>query len=195
MEDTDKKDHRSVVTTDSEAREKVETPAEETASADEPALDQNDEIEFLTDKWKRALADAENARKRADASRAEGREHGIAVAVEALAPALDALSLGIEAARTSPDAEDPRIVSHLEGLRNIRTAFETGLKALGVRTIAPENTPFDPALHEATQTQETDKAKPGQVMVLHRPGFAIGQRLIRPARVTVSAAPSKVEEE
>jgi molecular chaperone GrpE len=64
-----------------------------------------------------------------------------------------------------------------------------------VRTIAPENTPFDPALHEAMQTQETEKTKPGQVMVLHRPGFAIGQRLIRPARVTVSAAPGKAAEE
>ncbi len=194
MEDTDKKDHRSVVTTGSEAGEKVETPAEETAGADEPVLDQNDEIEFLTDKWKRALADAENARKRADASRAEGREHGIAVAVEALAPAFDALALGIEAARNSPDAEDPRIVAHLEGLRNIRTAFETGLKALGVCTIAPEKTAFDPALHEAMQMEETDEAEPGQVLVLHRPGFAIGQRLIRPARVTVSAAPREKQE-
>jgi len=195
MEDIDKKDRRSVATTDSEARDTVETPTEERAGAEEPVLGQKDEIEFLTEKWKRALADAENARKRADASRAEGREHAIAVAVEALAPALDALSLGIEAARTSPNADDPRIVSHLEGLRNIRTAFETGLKALGVRTIAPEDTPFVPALHEAMQTQETDKTKPGQVMVLHRPGFAIGQRLIRPARVTVSAAPGKPAEE
>lgn len=148
------------------------------------------EIARLTDKWKRALADAENARKRADISRAEGRENGIAVAVEALAPAFDALSLGIEAARKAPEAEKSRIGSHLEGLRNIRTAFETGLKALGVRTIAPKNTPFDPALHEALQMQETENIKSGQVLVLHHPGFALGQRLIRSARVTVSAAPT-----
>ncbi len=160
------------------------------------AEDKSPEVDIarLTDKWKRALADAENSRNRADASYAEGREHGIALAVEALAPALDALALGIEAARANPDAEDPRIVSHLEGLCNARTAFETGLKALGVRTIAPENAPFDAALHEAMQMQATDKVKPGQVMVLHRPGYAIGQRLIRPARVTVSAAPAKAAE-
>ena len=181
-------EEKAVAVTDDIAREATESEAMLKADETNPEV----EISRLTDKWKRALADAENARKRADASRAEGREHGIAVAV---APALDALSLGIEAARTSPDAEDPKIVSHLEGLRNIRTAFETGLKALGVRTIAPENTPFDPALHEAMQTQETEKTKPGQVMVLHRPGFAIGQRLIRPARVTVSAAPGKAAEE
>ncbi|CUI01782.1 nucleotide exchange factor GrpE [Leisingera aquaemixtae] len=150
-----------------------------------------DEIAGLTDKWKRALADAENARKRAELARTEGREHGIATAVEALAPALDALSLGIEAARNAPDAEDPRIAAHLEGLRNIRAAFETGLKALGVHTIAPEDVPFDPKQHEAMGTQESDKMKPGRVLVLHRPGFAIGNRLIRPARVTVSAAPSE----
>nr|WP_309502862.1 nucleotide exchange factor GrpE [uncultured Roseovarius sp.] len=175
-----------------------EATGDTTDSGAEPEAEEKNleaEVARLTDKWKRALADAENARKAARASHAEGRENGIAVAVAAIAPALDALSLGIEAARNSPDAEDPRIVSHLEGLCSIRSAFETGLKALGVRTIAPENTPFDPALHEALQMQETDQTKPGQVMVLHRPGFAIGQRLIRPAQVTVSAAPSKAEEE
>ncbi|AUJ65603.1 nucleotide exchange factor GrpE (plasmid) [Aestuarium zhoushanense] len=181
----------AVAVTDDVAHHVTDSEATLKAEEENPEA----EIARLTDKWQRALADAENARKRADMSRAEGREHGIALAVEALAPVLDALSLGIEAARNSPDAEDPRIASHLEGLRKIRTAFETGLKALGVRTIAPVDTPFDPALHEAMQMQETDKAKPGQVVVLHRPGFAIGQRLIRPARVTVSAAPSEAAEE
>ncbi|WCR09666.1 nucleotide exchange factor GrpE [Paracoccus stylophorae] len=183
----------SAAATENEAAAPADTPAEEAAPA-EAEPDMQEEIDRLTDKWKRALAEAENARKRADAARIEGREHGIAIAVEALAPALDALALGIEAARNSPDAKDPRIVAHLEGLRNIRTAFETGLKALGVRTIAPEKTAFDPALHEAMQMQETEETEPGQVLIVHRPGFAIGQRLIRPARVTVSAAPPKEAE-
>lgn len=190
MSETDRKT-QAVAATDDSASEATGSEATPKAEEKTPKA----EIARLTDKWKRALADAENTRKRAEISRAEGREHGIAVAVEALAPALDALSLGIEAARTGPDAEDPRIVSHLEGLRNIRTAFETGLKALGVRTIAPEDTAFDPALHEAMQVQQTDQATPGQVLVLHRPGFAIGQRLIRPARVTVSAAPGETARE
>lgn len=194
MGESDKDKLTSVAATENGATGQTDTPAEDTAPA-ETNTDTEAEIDRLTDKWKRALAEAENARKRADAARIEGREHGIAVAVEALAPAFDALALGIEAARNSPDAEDPRIVAHLEGLRNIRTAFETGLKALGVRTIAPEKTTFDPALHEAMQMQETDEVEPGQVLVLHRPGFAIGQRLIRPARVTVSAAPREKAED
>lgn len=149
------------------------------------------EIGKLTREWKRALADAETARKRADTARAEGCEHGIAVAVEALAPALDALSFAIEAARKTPDSNDPDAFAHLESLEKIRTAFETGLKALGVRSIAPENVPFDPGTHEASDVRETKDIAPGQVVVLHRPGLAIGQRLIRPAHVTVSAAPSE----
>lgn len=193
MAESEKDKRRSAAATENEAAERADTPAEEKAPV-EAKPEMQEEIDRLTDKWKRALADAENARKRADAARKEGREHGIAVAVEALAPALDALALGIEAARNSPDAEDPRIVAHLEGLRNIRATFETGLKALSVRTIAPENTAFDPALHEAMQMQETKEAAPGQVLVLHRPGFAIGQRLIRPARVTVSVAPREKAE-
>ena len=176
-----------------ESKDKINQAPDEPAS-DEPeaaARDPEAELEALTDKWKRALAEAENARKRADAARFDGREHGVALAVEALAPAYDDICLAIESARASPDADAPRIGAHLEGLNSIRTAFETGLKALGIRTIAPKNTPFDPVLHEAMQMQETDKAKPGEVLVLHRPGFALGQRLIRPAHVTVSASPSK----
>lgn len=146
-------------------------------------------IDALTDKWKRALAEAENARKRADAARAEGREHGIAVAVEALAPVFDALALAEAASHTSASAGDPRLAAHLEGLRNIQMAANTGLKALGVRTILPRDTAFDPAVHEAMSLEETDATRPGQVLVVHRPGYAIGHRLIRPAHVTVSASP------
>lgn len=149
------------------------------------------ELEELTDKWKRALADAENARKRADAARFAGRQHGLALAVEALIPAYDDVCLAIEAARAAPDADNPLNAAHLEELNRIKSAFSTGLKALGIREIAPKNTPFDPVLHEALQTEETHEITPGAVLVLHRPGFALGQRLIRPAHVTVSASPSK----
>ena len=152
--------------------------------------EKNAEIAALTDKWKRALAEAENARKRADASRLEGSEHGISLAVDALAPAFDAVFLALETARKVSDADTPGIKAHLEGLATVKKAFETGFKALGVRMIAPKDTEFDPELHEAMQITETDEAKPGNVLVLHRPGFAIGRRLIRPAHVTVSAAPS-----
>lgn len=165
-------------------------------AADEPGAavqDPHAELEVLTDKWKRALAEAENARKRADVARLDGRDHGVALAVEALAPAYDDIRLAIEAAHANADADTPRIAAYLEGLTKTRSAFETGLKALGVRLIEPENTPFDPVLHEAVQMQETDKAGPGEVLVLHRPGFALGQRLIRPAHVTVSASPGKPE--
>jgi molecular chaperone GrpE len=157
------------------------------------ASEKDAKIADLTDKWKRALAEAENARKRADMSRLDGREHGISLAVEALAPAFDAIFMALETARTVSEADAPWIKAHLEGLTTAKTAFETGLKALGVRMIAPKDTSFDPELHEAMQIQETEYTKPGNVLVLHRPGFAIGRRLIRPAHVTVSAAPSSAD--
>ncbi len=151
------------------------------------------EIARFTDRLKRALADAENTRKRADVACAEGQDRGVAMAVAALSPAFDALSLGIEAARTGPEAEDPRIAQHLEGLRNIRTVFEAALNGLGVEVIAPQNGPFDPGRHEAISSQPSDEA-PGQVLHLHRPGLALGDRLIRPAHVTVSARRHEDEE-
>ncbi len=143
-----------------------EEPSVEAKSA------KREKIGRLTGKRKRALAAAENARKRTDAARVEGREHGIALAAESLDPALDALALGIEAARNDPDDEEPRFAAHLEGLRNTRGVFETGLKALGVCTIAPEKTAFDPALHEAMQMQKTGATRtPGRF------SFCTGQAL------------------
>lgn len=182
---------------DTKTEERIEEPdavASETQGAATPP-DPSVELAALTDKWKRALADAENARKRADVARMEGREYGVAIGVDALAPVYDAVCFAIEVAHASPDADTPQLAAYLEGLDNIKTAFETGLKALGVRAIAPKNAPFDPALHEAMQIEETDETKAGEVLVLHRPGFAIGQRLIRPAHVTVSARPSKPKED
>lgn len=166
-------------------------PDQTTSEREDTGPDPKIALEELTDKWKRALADAENARKRADLARMDGHDHGVAIAVESLAPAYDAVCRAIMAAQASPNTETPQISAHLEGLKSIRSAFETGLKALGVRTIAPKNTPFDPVLHEAMQIEETDKTKAGEVLVLHRPGLAIGKRLIRPAHVTVSASPAK----
>ncbi|MGR3464585.1 nucleotide exchange factor GrpE [Limimaricola sp.] len=155
------------------------------------ALDEK--LAEMTGRWKRALAEAENARKRAELARVEGRDHGVALAIEALAPGFDALALGIEAARSGPDAKDERVAQHLEGLERIRACFETAMKALGVRIIAPGDAGFDPAHHEAIDTRVEDGVEAGRVLVLHRPGYAIGQRLIRPARVTVSAAPERQE--
>lgn len=172
--------------------DKINDVPDETATEapEVSALDPDAQLEQLTDKWKRALADAENARKRADMAQLDGRKHGVAMAVEALAPAYDDICMAIEAAKVSPDSDNPLIAAHLEGLNSAKSAFDAGLKALGVRAIAPENTPFDPGLHEAMQMQETDETMPGQVLVLHRRGFALGNRLIRPAHVTVSARPN-----
>ena len=168
-----------------------DTPNESATEApDVSAPDSHTELAQLTDKWKRALADAENARKRADLAQLDGRKHGVAMAVEALAPAYDDICMAIEAAKASSESGNPLIAAHLAGLNSAKSAFDAGLKALGVRTIAPENTPFDPVLHEAMQMQETDETTPGQVLVLHRLGFALGKRLIRPAHVTVSARPT-----
>ncbi|WP_294606551.1 nucleotide exchange factor GrpE [uncultured Roseovarius sp.] len=171
----------------------AETP--ETTSEDQDGEtsppDPAAELEEIKDKWMRALAEVENARKRANAARLDGREHGLAVAVEALVPAFDAVTVAIETARKSPEADTPALASYVEGLCNIKTAFEAGLKVLGVTTITPEGTAFDPERHEALQAQETDKVEPGHVLALHRPGLALGKRLIRPAHVTVSTAPGK----
>lgn len=79
-------------------------------SADEPVSvetdtttpDLTESLEVMTDKWKRALTEAENAHKRGDAARLDGREHGVALAVEALVPVYDDICMGVQVALASP---------------------------------------------------------------------------------------------
>lgn len=115
----------------------------------------------------------------------------MALAVEAIAPAYDNICLAIEAEPANADANVLGIAAHPEGLYKTKSAFETGLKALGLRLISPKSTPFDPVVHEALRMEETDKTKPGEMRVLHPPGLAQDQPLIRPAHATVSASPSE----
>ena len=69
-----------------DSKHKIKHPAQE---PDATTPNKSAEVAELTDNWKRSLAEAENARKRADAARLEGRELGVTPAVEALAPVYD----------------------------------------------------------------------------------------------------------
>ncbi len=55
--------------------------------------------------------------------------------------------------------------------------------------INPTGEPFDPARHEAVMAQDSPTAEPNSVLQVVQPGFELGGRLLRPARVIVARAP------
>jgi molecular chaperone GrpE len=101
--------------------------------------------------------------------------------IASLLPALDNLN------RAAASGEAPR-ETILEGIRSIATSFEAALASAGVEPIQSVGEEFNPELHEAVDTEETESEMDGKVLEEYSRGFRMGDRLLRPARVKVGRA-------
>ncbi|GAA4228371.1 molecular chaperone GrpE [Streptosporangium album] len=133
----------------------------------------------LEDRWRRALADLDNLRKRVsrDADRVRAEERARAAA-EWL-PVLDNLERALEHAEGDPP-------SIMEGLRAIRDQALDVLARLGFPRRDDAGTEFDPARHEAVATLAQEGVPEGTVLHVVRPAYGDGERQLRPALVVVA---------
>ena len=132
-------------------------------------------IEQQRDAMMRAVAEADNARKRVQAEAAVGQKYAIERFAEGLLPVMDSL----EAALQSQDVSGVEIT-----LRQLRTALEKA----SIKEIAPApGERFDPHRHQAMAAVPAE-AEPNTVVSLLQKGYALHDRVIRPALVTVAKA-------
>jgi molecular chaperone GrpE len=133
----------------------------------------------------RAVAEADNARKRAQRDiEAAGRFGAERLATDLLEVA-DSLDLGI-AAGAGADA-----TPWVEGMEATRRLLHRAFERAGLAVVDPEGQPFNPDLHEAMTTQESAESAPGVVLTVIQKGYTLNGRLLRPARVIVSRAPAQ----
>jgi len=126
----------------------------------------------------RLQAEYANYRKRVDRDRDVSRELAVAGVVESLLPVLDDIHL----ARQHGDLESGPFVSIAEKL-------EATLAKYGVERFGEPGTPFDPAIHDAlmhVQEELAEGTDTTTVVGVLQPGYRIGERIIRPARVSVA---------
>jgi molecular chaperone GrpE len=144
----------------------------------------------LRDRLLRALADAENARRRADRAAEDARKFAIADFARELLIVVDNLERTIEAAEGQPSAsaENAAIV---EGIRATLRILQQTLQRFGVRRIEALGQPFDPNLHEAIMHVDDPSQPPGTVTRVVEQGYTINDRLLRPARVVVAKEPRR----
>ncbi|MBA2565717.1 MAG: nucleotide exchange factor GrpE [Gemmatimonadetes bacterium] len=153
--------------------------------SEEPAAGQE---ALLRDQLLRLRADFENQRRRELRERTEARSRAKAELIERLLGALDDLSRVAHPAVTA-EASDPRVASILEGVQLVERKLLQELEREGLERLASEGEAFDPALHEAILTQPAPEvALEGRVAQVVQPGYRLGERLLRPARVVVWAA-------
>ena len=168
----------------------AEEQAALTEEIDEAALDletlksERDDLEY---KWKLALADAENARKRSVKDRQEAERYGGSRLARDLLPVYDNLQ---RALGTAEDGDDKPSEALLEGvqltLRELMNIFEKH----GVSIIIPEvGDKFDPETHEAMFEAPVPGTVKGAIIQVSAHGFLLYDRLLRPAQVGVSSNP------
>ena len=160
-----------------------EAPVSNAGDVDATALQA--ENDSLRDRMLRALADAENTRRRAERAQREARQYAIADFARELLPVLDNLQRTVAAAERGAPAsvEDAALI---EGVRAIERLLRHTFEQSGIRRIEALGAPFDPSLHEAMMEEEADgEQPPGTITRVLEGGYTIHDRLLRPARVAV----------
>jgi molecular chaperone GrpE len=133
----------------------------------------------LEDRWRRALADLDNLRKRYARELARERAAERARVAAAWLPVVDGLDRALAHA-----AGDPGAI--VEGVRAVREQALTALEGLGYPRHEETGVPFDPARHEAVKVVDDADAAPGTVVEVLHPGYGQGEQWLRPAAVAVA---------
>ncbi|AMJ86560.1 molecular chaperone GrpE [Alteromonas sp. 76-1] len=134
----------------------------------------------------RARADVENARRRAEMEVEKARKFALERFAGELLPVVDNLERAIELT----DGENEAVKPLLEGVEMTHKSFLSTIEKFGLSLIDPQGETFNPDLHQAMSMQESADHAPNTVMAVMQKGYQINGRLLRPAMVMVSRAPS-----
>ena len=165
--------------------------AEDAAEIDDEALELDQlraDRDQYKDRFMRALADAENARKRSDKVRREAENYGGSKLARDMLPVYDNMKRALEAA-----TDEQRQVSGplLEGVELTMRELLNVFKKHGIEVIAPEvGDRFDPQHHQAMFEAPVPGTKAGDIIQVAAEGFMLHDRLLRPAQVGVSSQPA-----
>lgn len=143
------------------------------------------ERDDMRDRFMRALADAENARKRGERDRREAEQFGGSKLARDMLPVYDNLKRALDAANDETRAQAGALI---EGLELTLRELTNVLKKHGVAEINPGvGEAFDPQQHQAMFEAPLPGTKAGQIIQVMGVGFMLHDRLLRPAQVGVSS--------
>jgi molecular chaperone GrpE len=129
---------------------------------------------------RRTKADFENFRKRAAADVQAAQLRGKVGVAREVIEAVDNLERALEAA--DGDGRGLR-----EGVEMVLAGLRETLSRNGIEAVDPKGEKFDPNRHEAISTQPADGSEGGVVVEVLQKGYALGDQLVRPARVVVTS--------
>ena len=137
----------------------------------------------------RAAAEMQNIRRRAEQDIQKAHKFALEKFATDLLAVVDSLERGIEVS----DASDETIRPMREGMELTYKLLLDTLKRFQVERLDPQGEPFNPEQHQAMAMEESAEAEPNSVLKVFQCGYSISGRLLRPAMVVVSKAPSATE--
>jgi molecular chaperone GrpE len=141
----------------------------------------------LKDKLLRTLADMENLRRRTEKEVADAKTYGVSSFARDMLTFADNLHRALANVPAEARAKAaPAIQTLIEGLELTDRDFASRLERYGVKKLDPLGAKFDPNLHEALFEQPDESVPTGTVVQVIEPGYVIGERVLRPAKVGVS---------
>lgn len=147
-------------------------------AAESQVVDQKDSV-------MRAIANADNARKRAEGEIDKARKFALERFAGELLPVADNLERAIQVA----DATNEAIKPIVDGVELTLKSFNSTLEKFGMKVLNPQGETFNPVQHQAMSMQESTELAPNTVMAVMQKGYELNGRLLRPAMVMVSRAP------
>ncbi|HKH81847.1 MAG TPA: nucleotide exchange factor GrpE [Methylovirgula sp.] len=146
----------------------------------------------LKDRLLRALADMENLRRRTEKEVADAKLYGISSFASDMLSFADNSRRAVESIpQDLREGAEPAIKTLIEGIELTERDFLARLARHGVKKIDTLGTKFDPNLHEALFEVPDDSVPNGTVVKVVEDGYAIGNRVVRPAKVGVSRNTAK----
>ncbi len=190
-----KEDHRIVTPTDGEVRHYADggapdalndassSAAEQSASAPvDPIEALRREVEEYKDKYLRAQAETVNVSRRLQQQHAQALKHAATDLARELLPVVDSLDRTLEHVNKLPPDD-----SVGAGVKLLADEFAKVLKAHGIEPIEAVGKPFDPEIHEALMRDASSPLPAGTVCAELQRGYRLHDRVLRPARVAISA--------
>jgi molecular chaperone GrpE len=174
-------------TTQTEAAAQVDgyKDAESFAQLEQKYTEEQQKAEEYLDLLRRTQADFINYRRRSTQEMGDVRTNAQANIIEQLLPVLDDLGRALS-------ATPQELTNHpwVQGIRLVTKRLMGTLEQLGVRLVGKPGEQFDPRWHEALSMETRADVPEGTVLIVTRPGYALGEKVIRPAQVVVSRATS-----
>ena len=140
----------------------------------------------LMDQLARRQADFENYRKRIERERTETYNRMVGDVVSKLLPVLDNLRRALDTEAILQASESEEFRHFLQGVELIYKQLTDVLQGLGLEPVPSVGEPFDPHVHEAVMTEQTEDYEPDTVMQEIVRGYRLGDKLLRPAIVKVA---------